>query len=414
MRSPLTPKRLALAAAAIGATLGATPALAQASSTCEYNTFNRNLIVADRSGEAPLKIFRTPAGEIRISDGLSSSGFACFIPNTAGTANLTNTERVAVFSDRANGAAAVTDGFFVDQGNGPLGPGATPETDGNSEIEVQIQGVAANLTVVGTNQADEVRVGAGGAVNLGSASASDIDQDVDVTPITPSSSVTVFGRGGNDLLSAHGNEITRSPAPYAGSLLKLSGGPDADLLIGGNSSFDALRGDTGDDRYFAVDGLTDQLFERAGEGKDLATIDATDSIFGEIELREVTSAVGKLQLTPAALTTHTGGAARVKLGWTHPKAWKQLRTLELRASAGGKQVGAVRIDPARGRVSGRGALAAMRASTVRHHGKTVTANLSLRVSHKLAGRALRLAVQATDANGRRQLEPLAGSLTVTG
>jgi hypothetical protein len=135
-------------------------------------------------------------------------------------------------------------------------------------------------------------------------------------------------------------------------------------------------------------------------------------VIGEIELREVTSAIGKLQLTPTALKTHAGDATHVKLGWTHPKAWKQLRTLELRVSAGGKQVGAVRIDPARGRVGDRGAVAAMRPSTVRHHGKTVTASLWLRVSPKLAGRALRLAVQATDANGRRQLEPLAGSLTV--
>jgi hypothetical protein len=75
-------------------------------------------------------------------------------------------------------------------------------------------------------------------------------------------------------------------------------------------------------------------------------------------------------------------------------------------------VGSIRIDPARGRLSGHGALDAASGSTVAHHGKWVTAHLRLRPSKQLAGQTLRLAVQATDVDGARQPEPLAGSLTV--
>jgi hypothetical protein len=54
----------------------------------------------------------------------------------------------------------------------------------------------------------------------------------------------------------------------------------------------------------------------------------------------------------------------------------------------------------------------MPSSMVRHDGKTVTAELMLRPSKRLAGRSLRLAVDARDVHGKRQLEALAGSLTI--
>jgi N-acetylmuramoyl-L-alanine amidase len=97
----------------------------------------------------------------------------------------------------------------------------------------------------------------------------------------------------------------------------------------------------------------------------------------------------------------------------HPKAWKQLRSLELRAGDGGTNVGTITIDPAHSRLTDRGGLQLMRdASTVRHHGKTVTADLALRASSALAGRTVHFTVYATDDQGHRQLEPLAGGLTV--
>ena len=56
----------------------------------------------------------------------------------------------------------------------------------------------------------------------------------------------------------------------------------------------------------------------------------------------------------------------------------------------------------------------LRSSRVAHHGKSVTADLRLRATKRLAGRTLRLEVQATDVHGHTQVEPLAGYLTVRG
>jgi hypothetical protein len=408
-------KRAAIAAGVAGLAFTAAPALANASSFCTYNTSNKNLIIQDRSGSAPLKIFRTASGEIRYSDGLSGTGFFCFVPGTPNTANVNNTERIAVFSDRANSTFDPSDGFWIDQGNGVLGPGVTKETDANSEIEVQIDtlsGGATNLTVIGTNDRDEVRVGARGAINLGTPSSSGIDNDVDVTMTGIPTFVNVFGRGGDDMLSGHGNEVTGNPAPYNGNNLKLSGSEGNDLLVGSNGSFDRLEGGNGNDRYFSVDGFTDHLFENPGGGDDMAEMDSFDQVFGgSLETRFFSSPVGKLTAAKA-VTAQAGKPAHVKIGWALPEAWKDLRTLTLRYSQGGKSVAAIAVDPAHGRVTGHGAIRALRGSTVGHEGKTVVASLNLKVAKRLAGQTLRLSVEATDIHGRTQIEPLAGSLIV--
>ena len=287
MHSP-TLKRLALAAVVAGTAITAVPAAANAASTCSYNTFNKTLIVTDGSGSAPLKLFRTPGGELRYSDGLSSKGLACFVPGTPGTANVTNTEKVAVFSNFSNAGQTADDGFYVDQGNGVLGPGATKETDGLSEIEVAINTATSrsDLTVVGTNGGDEIRVGKGGEVNLGLATTPISDRDADVTMTTEPTRVTVLGRGGNDMLSGHGDEVDGVPAPY-NRLMSLNGSEGADLLIGGNG-VDSLSGGNGDDHYVTVDGTLDSLIEATGAtGTDVAEMDSFDHLFGAIEQRFV-------------------------------------------------------------------------------------------------------------------------------
>jgi hypothetical protein len=148
-----------------------------------------------------------------------------------------------------------------------------------------------------------------------------------------------------------------------------------------------------------------------GGGFDQVTRDFEDFASSDIESRKVVG-VGRLKLGPAAITAHAGKPARVELAWKHPKAWKQLRSLELRASDAGEVVSTITVDPARGRIRGRGAITATSSSKVAHRGKTVTVDLDLRPSKKLAGRPLHLIVQATDARGRTQVEPLAGRLTV--
>jgi hypothetical protein len=170
----------------------------------------------------------------------------------------------------------------------------------------------------------------------------------------------------------------------------------------------------GDDRYFSVDNARDGVFENVGEGTDVATIDAADHLFGDIEQTTVESPVGRMKLTPSAVRTRSGERVRVKLGWSYPKAWRQVRSLKLRARAvDGKVVGTVAVDPAHGRASGHSAVNVLPTSKVRHHRKTVTADLIVHTSRKLAGRSFQLEVQATDIHGHTQHEPLAGTLRVT-
>jgi hypothetical protein len=415
MRPAPALSRLAVAAALGGAALAATPALASASSTCSYNTSNHNLIINDRSGTEPLRIFRTPAGELRFSDGASGTGVFCFVPNTPTTATVTNTDRIAVFTDPANATQTAGDGYHVDLNNGPLGPGATPETDGNSEVEVAIATTAGSgyhtLRVLGGPAAEEIRVGQGG-VNLGTTSTPVTDQDADITTTAMPPVVEAFGRGGADMLSGGGNEISGTPAPFGG-LLTLSGGPGADTLVAGSKSFAHLTGGLDDDRMFTDDRLgLDTVREFAGQGKDVAQVDDVDTVTGEVEQRFVSSTVGKLRLTPRAATARAGGTAHLALAWKHPQAWKQLRSIVLRARDGGTAVGTVRIDAAHRRITGTGALKTLPASEVGHHGTTVAADLAVRVPARLAGHGLRLEVEATDTQGRTQVEPLAGGLAV--
>ena len=99
------------------------------------------------------------------------------------------------------------------------------------------------------------------------------------------------------------------------------------------------------------------------------------------------------------------------MSWTHPKAWRDLRSVELALYDDGHRVGSVMARP-RGLKDG-GTIKVMPGSRVTRHGKTVTARLALRLPRSVAGETLRLAVQATDRRGHLQLEPDAGSIRVT-
>ena len=70
-----TTRRAAIAAAVAGFAFTAAPALANASSSCSYNTSNKNLIDQRPQRHGAAEDLRTASGEIRYSDGLSSAGF---------------------------------------------------------------------------------------------------------------------------------------------------------------------------------------------------------------------------------------------------------------------------------------------------------------------------------------------------
>jgi hypothetical protein len=79
---------------------------------------------------------------------------------------------------------------------------------------------------------------------------------------------------------------------------------------------------------------------------------------------------------------------------------------------GAKHVGTITLTPA-GKASASGKLAIDRGATkIGHHGKTVTAELGLKVAKSLKGHTLSIDVAATDRNGHRQLQPGARSIRI--
>jgi hypothetical protein len=280
-------KRLAIAAAVSGVAVTATPALASAASTCSYNPSSKSVIVIDKSGAKQLRIGRTADGKIRISDGVDqATGAFCPIPGTLDVATVSTTDRIAVFGLSPDVSEKAGDGYLVDERAGFLGPGATKEADGASEIEVTFStaGIRAPVEVIGTGGNDELRLGQGGKINLGLSSTPLTDQDIDISPQALPSVVRLHGSGGHDLLTANGNEISRNPGPST-STTELFGDDGNDDLLGGKG-FDTLRGGFGDDEYFSVDGLPESIAELGtNTGFDTATFDAADVVTGEIERR---------------------------------------------------------------------------------------------------------------------------------
>jgi Ca2+-binding RTX toxin-like protein len=215
----------------------------------------------------------------------------------------------------------------------------------------------------------------------------------------------------------------------AGDVLD-SGG--AHSLLDGAGGGDALFGGSGPDTLIGGPG-TDNL--NAGGGNDVVDsrdatpespagqIDAVDCSEGidslmrnsqEWRVRECENvSVGKLRLTPKSTQAAVGETARLQLSWRHPKAWKQLRTIELRLTRDGVPVGAITIRARGKKITGDGAVASVARSTrIAAKGKTVTARLAVRLDGSVAGATLKAEVEATDRRGRRQLERNAATIRV--
>jgi hypothetical protein len=234
------------------------------------------------------------------------------------------------------------DDDFVDLflGGGPFAPGATPEAEGASEIEIEIHfGLSGGLASVhGTRHADEFHWGPGPepepGLNLNPRNAGDVDVDVtarggpqtilDVEagpgddtiipepgPSFPNSGVAVFGDEGNDTLVAlpnsesildggDGNDTLTGGGLHDfmiafGGNDRLIGGGGADSMYGGRGrdfldggpGRDLVDGERGPDRVFAGPGR-DRIFsidhqrERigCGAGRDRAWADRGDRLRG--------------------------------------------------------------------------------------------------------------------------------------
>lgn len=204
----------------------------------------------------------------RQGDAIVVSNNADFDPAVCagGAPTVTNIDRIEY---------STVDGvpFINYLGEGPLAPGASPET-GPAEIEISIsEGYEPKvLNVSGTADGEEIIVGQLGRNKVGVDLNADplagaATKDADITIAVPERdelAVRVGGRGGDDTLSALGGP------GFTGKLsaerLTMAGGPGNDTLSGGPGR-DLLRGDDGDDLLFGGLGR-DRL--STGPGSDVA------------------------------------------------------------------------------------------------------------------------------------------------
>jgi hypothetical protein len=210
----------------------------------------------------------------------------------------------------------------------------------------------------------------------------------------------------------------------------LDGGSGSDILIGGAGrdvivgglGIDFMSGRAGVDRLVASDADRDTL-DCGADAPDEALVNpagesSTTGCERIVVVRPPASStgpVGRLRLTPRALRADAGQVARLRLSWRHPRSWRRLRLIELRLVRGDGRLGAVTIRPRGRRINARGAVRLVRrASRIERDGKTVGARLALRLDRSLAGRRLRIEVEAVDRRGRRQIERNAGSIRIAG
>lgn len=184
------------------------------------------------------------------------------------TVHNTDTIRVVMDTDED------TD-FEISLAGGPLAPGATPEADGTSEIEVSVEGLAAGVSVgfIGGPGADSFRFGTRNGlqgVNLNAQDEPD-SPDVDATlalgpaldprltnPDWPDLSAKTGG-GDDSVTSAGGPEFD---SQFPGAFFA-NGGEGNDSLVATTSRFTFMKGAGGDDLLQGV-GLRNVVFGGGG------------------------------------------------------------------------------------------------------------------------------------------------------
>jgi Ca2+-binding RTX toxin-like protein len=284
------------------------------------------------------------------------SNFGDVLFGSTGNDNITG----GTGNDEMGGGAG--DDFFFEGQGGPSGADSIHGADGNDRVSYagRTNGVNVSLDNVRNDgepgEADDVRsnvenITAGGGDDFltGSGAANDLQGFGGVD--------TMFGLGGNDTLQLG----SRSDFAFAGA---------------------------GNDVILAGDGERDHI--DCGENSDTANRDTVETFVGGCEK----GTVGKLRLA--------GNRSQLRLSWTHPRDWRELRRIELRLSDQGVPVGEIVIRPRRERIVADGGIELVR-SRVSHKGKKVAAKLAVRFDGDVAGR-LDAEIEAVDRRGLRQVE----------
>jgi hypothetical protein len=387
-------RRVALGAAVAGVAIGAVPALASAS-PCTYNPTQKVASVVDSSGLSQLRI-GVNGNMIFTRDG-GNAPLNCVGGGTVAT--TTNTDRIAVFAQ----SKSASDGVVLDQARGAFAPGATPEADGNSEIELALSGNSGHLSVFGTPGDDVMRVAGPFRAPSVSVLGFGSDEDDDVT--FAASDVSLVGGDGADFLSGQGYGQLRDATTLP---LGFSGGAGDDVIEGG-LAVDHFSGNAGNDSLRTNDGNPELV--SGGPGVDTAVRDGADTLF-DVESSVFGSAsVGRVKLASKNVSARAGETTKLGVSWTHPKSWRALKMINLKVYDGAKALGNVYVRMSDQRITGHGALALVSSSLTRHD-KTASAKLAVRLPRSLAGKTLRLEVEAADRRDRLQVVSDAGAIRV--
>jgi Ca2+-binding RTX toxin-like protein len=245
--------RIAFAAACAAALY--VPVTADAAVSCTFDQAQKQIDVTMTANGNFANVQRN-GNQIRVA------GAACMDGGTAAT--VTNTDKVVVTDTSPDGATFTG----ISMTTGALGPGATAEGDGSSEIEFEVDGDGGSDTLLllgdDSDVGDEWELGAvpgGSGVNLNAASETALGSDVDVTT-SGINAIDTAADDGDDEIVASG------PAPFDGPLgipAELNGDDGADRLVGGGVT-DTISGGPGDDSLFGGGGA-DVL--RGEDGRDL-------------------------------------------------------------------------------------------------------------------------------------------------
>ena len=185
-----------------------------------------------------------------------------------GGATTSNTDEIVV-----EGATDTNETLVIDLRGGPLGPGATAEGTGDSEIEttVSLHDATDVVRVLGSDSGAFLAVGSNGILL-------NYDDDVDVTVTPTPIMIALTGGLGADRLIAVGGFGAGGPF---GGVAELRGGDSDDVIRGGpandklwgGAGVDLLRGGRGRDRLSGGQGAD---YSWGGPGKDvLLAVDQT-------------------------------------------------------------------------------------------------------------------------------------------
>ena len=392
-------KRIALAAAVTATGLLAVPSFASAATSCNYDLAKRqvNVQLANPNFGGTTTITRSLGGGfIEVQDNTELPR-ACFMPGFSDVdhAALTvNTNKVRVTGSPNFEIVKIS------ERNGTFAGGAFDNPDaGRKHVKFQMLTGSGNdiLNVEGTGFDDAMSVTGG---SIGPQVDMDNDGDSDVS-MTVAGRVNLDGGFGNDRLAAM--SVFGQPAFLPVGLDgqdgndTLFGGTANDLLIGGNGPADFIN---------SVGGGADVVVGGDG-GSDQAFVDPSDTV-STVEIKTVK--VGTLSGSKKTIKGAAGDTLSLPLAWTHPKAWKDLKSIKATMFDGAKAVGSITLTPA-GKVSATGQISAAQ-STIGHHGKTVTAKLGFKAAKSLKGRTLSVDIAATDQAGKTQTENAARSIAL--